>query len=99
MKRGLRPQRWVVNFVLSYIILNVGIVILLWFLLGKEVFTNPDKIHKLLPFLPVSIAAEVLLYILFRYLLKRQYIASSDVVNGFNDENDEPPQKDLSYFR
>lgn len=101
VSKGLAPNRWVTNFVLSYVAVSVMFVVVIMFALGKDTFTNPEKIKEIIPYLPLSIVAEIGLFLIYRYRLLSypdvEYY--DDDVPPPSDSDNDPPKKDLSYFR
>ncbi|OJV26782.1 MAG: hypothetical protein BGO32_07985 [Bacteroidetes bacterium 37-13] len=99
--KGLSPNKWVWKFVGSYFMVSMMFVIVLMFALGKDTFTDPEKLKAVLPYLPLSLVIESGLFLIFRYRLLDypdvEYY--DDDAPTQNDKDNDPPKKDLSYFR
>ena len=102
VSKGLVPNKWVLNFVLSYVAASILFVVALIFAVGKDTFSNPEKLKEIIPYLPLSLLVEVGLFFFFRSRLMRypdvEYY-DDETPPSSSDNNNEPPQKDLSYFR
>lgn len=101
VRKGLSANRWVANFVLSYLALTIMFVLTIMFAIGKDTFTNPEKLKEVIPYLPLSIVAEIGLFLIFRYRLLNypdvEYY--DDDIPSPPDSDTDPPKKDFSYFR
>lgn len=96
-RKGLPPWNAVIRFVLAYF--AVLIIFSIWIIAfyGGTVFTNPDLLKEIAPFLPIVFGVEISLFLFFRYRLAKL----PDYENREDDDTDSAPkeEKDLSYFR
>lgn len=100
--KGLSPRKWIMNFVLSYFMLSIMFAFGLIAAFGTEVFTDPEKLKSIAPYLSLSIIALIGLFLIFQYKLNgypdAEYYDEEPPSNS-STGGEEPPKKDLSYFR
>lgn len=99
-EKGLSPRKWIMNFVLSYFMISLMFAFSLIIFFGTEIFTDREKLNQLAPYLSISIIALIGLFLIFQYKLKGYPDAEYyDEEPPSKPTSNNPPKKDLSYFR
>ncbi len=100
-EKGLSPRKWIMNFVLSYFMVSLMFAFSIIIFFGAEMFTDPEKLREIAPYLSLSTIALIGLFLIFQYKLKgypdAEYYDEEPPSKPVSDNN--PPKKDLSYFR
>jgi uncharacterized membrane protein YidH (DUF202 family) len=96
IRKGEKPGKWVMRLVLSYLALSLIIVAICMFFMGTDAFTSPEKLKQLVPYLTISFAGQIGIFLILRYKL-----TGMDDVEYYDEDtrDNEPPKKDFSYFR
>ncbi len=99
-EKGLSPRKWIMNFVLSYFAVCMMFAIVLVANFGVEQLADKEVQAQLSPYMIIMLVVLVGLFLIFQYKLKGYPDAEYyDEEPPSPTSANEPPKKDLSYFR